>query len=336
VETILVTGAAGFIGFHTAKALLALGHQVVGLDNINDYYDTTLKQDRLAQLGKETRFKFHKMDLNDFEGMQKLFSNTPIDRVVHLAAQAGVRYSLESPRSYIQSNIDGFLNILEICRSFTVKHLVYASSSSVYGSNTKLPFSTCDNVDHPVSLYAATKKSNELMAHSYSHLFKIPSTGLRFFTVYGPWGRPDMAMFLFAKAISKSQPIKVYNNGQMRRDFTYIDDIVQGIVKVLYAPPESTSTKAGQISHPGRSSAPYKVYNIGNHRSVELLYMIELMEKELGVKAIKEFLPIQPGDVPETYADIDDISADVGFAPQTPIELGIKQFLNWFTEYYKF
>lgn len=331
---ILVTGAAGFIGFHLSLALLRRGNTVVGLDNINDYYDPKLKYDRLALLEKESGFSFIKADLCDKNSIEKVFSDNSFDRVVNLAAQAGVRYSLTNPDVYVNSNIVGFLNILEACRNHKIKHLVFASSSSVYGLNTNMPFSVHDNVDHPVSLYAATKKSNELMAHSYSHLFGLPITGLRFFTVYGPWGRPDMALFLFTRAILEGKPIKVFNNGLMKRDFTYIDDIVEGIVRVMEKIPQVNSNWNSQQPDPGTSSAPYRIYNIGNNQPVELLKFIETIEEKLGKKAIKEFLPLQAGDVLATYADVDDLMKETGFSPSTKLEIGIEKFVNWYLEYF--
>ena len=331
---ILVTGAAGFIGFHLSLALLRRGNTVVGLDNINDYYDPKLKYDRLALLEKESGFSFIKADLCDKNSIEKVFSDNSFDRVVNLAAQAGVRYSLTNPDVYVNSNIVGFLNILEACRNHKIKHLVFASSSSVYGLNTNMPFSVHDNVDHPVSLYAATKKSNELMAHSYSHLFGLPITGLRFFTVYGPWGRPDMALFLFTRAILEGKPIKVFNNGLMKRDFTYIDDIVEGIVRVMEKIPQANSDWNSQQPDPGTSSAPYRIYNIGNNQPVELLKFIETIEEKLGKKAIKEFLPLQAGDVLATYADVDDLMKETGFSPSTKLEVGIEKFVNWYLEYF--
>ncbi len=320
---ILVTGASGFIGYHVSRRLLDRGDTVVGLDNMNDYYDVSLKEARLAQIASHERFEFHHLDLVDRSGMETLFAQG-FDGVVHLAAQAGVRYSLENPRAYIDSNIVGFLNILEGCRHHTIPHLVYASSSSVYGANREIPFSVEHNVDNPVSLYAATKKSNELMAHAYSHLYRIPSTGLRFFTVYGPWGRPDMAIFLFTKAIVEGRPIDVFNYGKMRRDFTYIDDIAEGVIRVLDRPPTD--------ENPG--TPPYRVYNIGNHQPVELGRMIEIIETGLGKKAEKRMLPMQPGDVLETYADIEALRRDTGFQPQTPIEDGINHFIAWYRDFY--
>lgn len=331
----LVTGVAGFIGFHVAKRLIARGDHVIGLDNINDYYDVSLKEARLAQLNGLNGYQFVKLDLADRLGMKNLFEEYPVQRVVHLAAQAGVRYSLINPHAYTDSNIEGFMNILEGCRHAKVEHLVYASSSSVYGGNTRMPFSIHDNVDHPVSLYAASKKANELMAHCYAHLYKIPCTGLRFFTVYGPWGRPDMALFIFTKAILEGRPIEVFNHGKMRRDFTYIDDIVEGIVRTLDHIARPNPDWSGDKPDPGTSSAPARIYNIGNHQPVELLHFIDVLEKSLGKTAEKKLMPLQPGDVPATYADIDDLSHDVGFAPSTPIEVGIPRFVEWYRNFYK-
>ncbi len=334
-STILVTGTAGFIGFHVAMRLLDRGDHVIGLDNINDYYDVRLKEARLSQLKPRERFTFVKLDLANRQGMKDLFGNQPVRRVVHLAAQAGVRYSLVNPHAYTESNIEGFMNILEGCRHNQIEHLVYASSSSVYGGNTHMPFSIHDNVDHPVSLYAASKKANELMAHCYAHLYRLPCTGLRFFTVYGPWGRPDMALFIFTKAILEGKPIEVFNQGKMRRDFTYIDDIVEGIIRTLDRPATANPSWSGNQPDPGTSSAPARLYNIGNHQPVELLQFIEVLEKALGKKAEKNLLPIQPGDVPATYADIDDLTKDVGFKPSTPIEVGISRFVEWYREFYR-
>jgi len=334
-RAILVTGAAGFIGFHVVKRLIARGDSVIGLDNVNDYYDVRLKQARLAQLTPLEGFQFVKLDLANRLGMKELFAEHPIKRVVHLAAQAGVRYSLINPHAYTDSNIEGFLNVLEGCRHAKVEHLVYASSSSVYGGNTHMPFSIHDNVDHPVSLYAVSKKANELMAHSYAHLYGMPCTGLRFFTVYGPWGRPDMALFIFTKAILEGQPIDVFNQGKMRRDFTYVDDIVEGVVRTLDRPAEPNPQWSGDSPDPGTSSAPSRVYNIGNHQPVELLRFIEVLEEAVGKKAEKRLLPLQPGDVPATYADIDDLARDVGFKPATPIEVGVPRFVQWYREFYK-
>lgn len=331
---ILVTGAAGFIGFHTCRPLLDRGDTVVGLDNLCDYYDVQLKKDRLAQIADRPRFRFEKIDLADRQAMEKLFAENQFDTVIHLAAQAGVRYSLENPHAYVDSNLVGFINILEGCRHSGVGHLVFASSSSVYGANTHMPFSVHHNVDHPVSLYAATKKANELMAHTYSHLYRLPTTGLRFFTVYGPWGRPDMALYLFTQAILAGRPIDVYNHGRMKRDFTYIDDIVEGVVRVADRPAEPNPAWSGDAPDPGTSAAPYKLYNIGNNRPVELLRFIATIEQALGKKAERNLLPIQPGDVPATYADVDDLTADVGFQPATPIEEGVKRFVAWYREYH--
>ena len=331
---ILVTGAAGFIGYHVTRRLLERGDTVVGLDNLNDYYDVSLKKARLKQLEGHPRFRFAKLELADKAGVDELFKRETPRRVIQLAAQAGVRYSLTNPHAYIGSNLVGFLNILEGCRHGKVEHLVYASSSSVYGANTKLPFSVHDNVDHPVSLYAATKKSNELMAHSYSHLFRLPVTGLRFFTVYGPWGRPDMSMFLFTKAILAGDTIDVFNNGQMRRDFTYIDDIVEGVVRVADVIPVPDPKWNGDEPDPGTSKAPYRLYNIGNNQPVQLMDMIAALEKKIGRKAKKRFLPLQPGDVPETHADVDALTEATGFAPSTSLEEGIGRFVDWYKDYY--
>ena len=331
---ILVTGAAGFIGFHLSKYLLSRGDEIVGLDNLNDYYDVNLKYARLAQLEKQSNFRFIKTDLADRDGIADLFKAEKFDKVVNLAAQAGVRYSLINPYAYIDSNIQGFVNILEGCRHNNIKHLVYASSSSVYGANTSMPFSVHDNVDHPLSLYAASKKSNELMAHTYSHLYGLPTTGLRFFTVYGPWGRPDMAMFLFTKAILAGEPIQVFNYGKMKRDFTYIDDIVEGVVRTLdHTAPENPEW-SGADPDPGTSAAPYRLYNIGNNNPVELMYLIETIEKALGKTAEKVMMPIQPGDVPATYADVDALIEDVGFKPETSIEDGVAWFIEWYRKYF--
>jgi len=332
---ILVTGVAGFIGFHTAIRLLERGERVIGLDNINDYYDVRLKKTRLAKLKPFKEFTFTKTDLADRVKMRRLFATRSITKVVHLAAQAGVRYSLVNPHAYTDSNIEGFLNILEGCRHAKVEHLVYASSSSVYGGNTHMPFSIHDNVDHPVSLYAASKKANELMAHCYAHLYRIPCTGLRFFTVYGPWGRPDMALFIFTKAILDGKPIEVYNHGKMRRDFTYVDDIVEGVIRTLDHPAKPNEAWSGERPDPGTSPAPARIYNIGNHQPVELLRFIEVLEQTIGKQAKKKLLPIQPGDVPATYADIEDLSRDVGFYPATPIEVGIPRFVEWYRQFYK-
>ncbi len=331
----LITGAAGFIGFHLSKRLLDLGHEVVGLDNLNGYYDVRLKEARLAQLTPYPRFRFHRLDLADRQGMERLFAGEKPERVVNLAAQAGVRYSLTNPHAYVESNLVGFAHVLEGCRHHGVQHLVYASSSSVYGANKAPAFSVHHNVDHPVSLYAATKKANELMAHTYSHLYGLPTTGLRFFTVYGPWGRPDMALFLFTQAILEGRPIQVYNYGRMKRDFTYIDDIVEGIVRVLDRVPSADPQWDAAAADPGTSAAPYRVYNIGNHQPVELLRFIAVIEECLGKKARKELLPMQPGDVPETCADVDDLMRDTGFSPATPIGVGVRRFVEWYREYYR-
>ena len=334
MHKILVTGAAGFIGFHLAKKLIGNGDMVIGLDNVNDYYDVTLKQARLRRLEGHDNFRFIKGDISDRQVMEKLFAEEKFDCVVNLAAQAGVRYSLKNPYAYIDSNIMGFMNVLEGCRHSTVRHLVYASSSSVYGANTQMPFSVHQNVDHPVSLYAATKKANELMAHTYASLYGLPVTGLRFFTVYGPWGRPDMALFLFTRAILAGEPIDVFNYGNMRRDFTYIDDIVEGVVRVMAAIPAGDSSWRGDAPDPGTSYSPYRLYNIGNNNPVALLGFIEILEKCLGKTAKKNLLPIQAGDVPATYADVDDLARDVGFRPATPIEEGISKFVDWYRDYY--
>lgn len=332
---ILVTGAAGFIGFHLCKYLIERGENVIGIDNLNDYYDVTLKQARLAQLENQKNFQFYKLDIAERKAIAELFASTKPDRVVHLAAQPGVRYSLKNPHAYVDSNLVGFVNILEGCRHCNVKHLVFASSSSVYGANTKMPFSPQDSVNHPVSLYGATKKANELMAHAYSHLYGLPTTGLRFFTVYGPWGRPDMATFLFTKAILEGKAIDVFNNGKMQRDFTYIDDIISGVARVLDKIPVPDPNWSAEAPNPASSYAPYRIYNIGNNQPVELLYFIELLEQCLGKKAEKNFLPLHPGDVLATYADIDALEKDVGFKPNTPIEVGIWRFVEWYRDYYK-
>jgi UDP-glucuronate 4-epimerase len=335
VAKILVTGAAGFIGSHLSKRLLERGDEVVGLDNLNDYYDVSLKQARLAQLQAKDGFRFVQLDLADREGMVSLFAAERFDRVVNLAAQAGVRYSLINPHAYVDSNLTGFMNILEGCRHNEVEHLVYASSSSVYGANTSMPFSVHDNVDHPVSLYAASKKANELMAHTYAHLYRLPVTGLRFFTVYGPWGRPDMALFLFTKAILAGEPIDVFNYGKMRRDFTYVDDIVEGVMRTLDNIATPDPDWDGAQPDPGTSSAPSRLYNIGNNNPVELMDLIGTLEQALGRTAEKNLLPIQPGDVPATYADVDDLMRDVGFKPSTPIKEGVERFVAWYREYYQ-
>lgn len=367
---ILVTGSAGFIGFHLAQRLLERGDTVVGIDNINDYYDVNLKYARLAETGisrddiarserhpelvsgslenllvqsnKYLNYRFAKIDLTDKDRIMQLFETEKFDKVCNLAAQAGVRYSLENPHAYINSNIVGFINILEACRHHNIKHLAYASSSSVYGNNTKMPLSTSDNVDHPISLYAATKKSNELMAHTYSHLFGLPTTGLRFFTVYGPWGRPDMALFLFTKAILEDKPIQVFNNGNMVRDFTFVDDIVEGVVRVIDSPPAQGILEAGvsevgatEAASPTQHSAPYKIYNIGNSSPVPLMEYIAAIEKTLGREAKKEYLPMQPGDVPRTEADVTDLVENLGYKPNTPVQKGIERFIEWYKKYFK-
>lgn len=330
----LVTGAAGFIGFHTSQRLLEAGHEVVGIDNMNDYYDVNLKQSRLDLL-QSPQFSFHKIDLADREGMAELFASEKFDRVIHLAAQAGVRYSLENPHAYADSNLIGYLNILEGCRHNKVEHLLYASSSSVYGLNRKMPFSTDDSVDHPVSLYAATKKANELMAHTYSHLYGIPTTGLRFFTVYGPWGRPDMALFKFTKAMLEGKSIDVYNYGKMKRDFTYVKDIVEAIIRIQDVIPQPNPEWTVENGSPANSSAPYRVYNIGNSSPVELMDYITALEEALGMVAEKNMMPIQPGDVLETSADTKPLYDLVGFKPQTSVKDGVKSFVDWYKEYYK-
>lgn len=331
----LVTGAAGFIGFHVARRLLERGRPVVGLDNLNSYYDPTLKRARLRELGKLPGFSFVRADLADRDATAALFAQHRFEHVVHLAAQAGVRYSLTDPHAYVDANLVGFVNVLEGCRHNGCRHLLYASSSSVYGGNTRLPFSVHDNVDHPLSLYGATKKANELMAHSYAHLFRLPTTGLRFFTVYGPWGRPDMAMWLFAKAILAGEPIRVFNNGDMRRDFTYVDDVVESIVRLIDRAPAPDPQWNGATPDPGTSSAPWRVYNIGNNQPAELLDVIALLERALGRTARRELLPMQPGDVPATYADVDDLMRDVDFRPSTPIEAGIERFVTWYRDYHE-
>ena len=330
---VLVTGAAGFIGMHAAKILLSRGDEVVGVDNLNDYYDPLLKRARLEKLAPFPGFRFAHRDIADTAAMAELFATERFDRVVHLAAQAGVRYSLTNPHAYIQSNLVGFANILEGCRHNAVEHLVYASSSSVYGANTRMPFSVHDEVNHPVSLYAATKKSNELMAHSYSHLYGLPTTGLRFFTVYGPWGRPDMSVWLFSSAILEGRPIDVFNHGKMKRDFTYIDDIAEGTIRVLDRIATPNPDFDGDNPDAGSSRAPYRVYNIGNHQPVELMTFIETIEKALGREARKNFLPMQAGDVLATYADVEELRRDVGFEPRTPLSEGIARWAEWFREY---
>ena len=332
---ILLTGAAGFIGMTTTLRLLHRGDEVVGLDNLNDYYEVSLKHNRLARLTPHPNFRFVQMDVADRVGMEKLFAEERFDRVVHLAAQAGVRYSLQNPHAYIDSNIVGFMNVLEGCRYSQVQHLVDASSSSVYGGNTRMPFSEHDSVDHPVSMYAATKKANELMAHTYSHLFKLPTTGLRFFTVYGPWGRPDMALFLFTKAILEGRPIDVFNHGRMQRDFTFVDDIVEGVIRVMDRAAEPHPAYLSDTPDPGTSNAPFRVFNIGNHNPVQLLDYIACVEEALGLKAQKNLLPLQDGDVPATYADVDALRDWVGFTPATDVRVGVGRFVDWYRGYYK-
>lgn len=332
---VLVTGSAGFIGSTVTLRLLKRGDQIIGIDNHNDYYDPALKEDRLARFIDHENYIHNRIDLADSEAMNKCFNDHKPQRVINLAAQAGVRYSLENPQAYIDSNIVGFTNILEGCRHQAIEHLVYASSSSVYGANTKMPFSVHDNVDHPLSLYAASKKTNELMAHSYSHLYDLPTSGLRFFTVYGPWGRPDMALFLFTKSILDGEPIKVFNNGKHQRDFTYIDDIVEGVIRVLDSPAEGNTQWDSDIPDPGSSRAPWKVYNIGNNNPVELLDYINSIESALGVKAKKEFLPLQAGDIPKTYADVSDLENEFSYKTSISIDEGISRFVDWYREYYK-
>ncbi|AMV32272.1 UDP-glucose 4-epimerase [Pirellula sp. SH-Sr6A] len=334
-RTILVTGAAGFIGFHTCLQLLHAGFSVVGLDNLNDYYDVRLKEARLKELEKQPAFRFVRSALEDRSAIEKVFAQVSFHRVIHLGAQAGVRYSLTNPYSYIDSNLQGTMTILEGCRHHGIEHLVYASSSSVYGKNVRQPFSVDDSVDHPISLYAATKKANELMAHTYSHLYRLPTTGLRFFTVYGPWGRPDMALYKFTDAIFQGRPIDVYNHGKMCRDFTYIDDIVTAIVRVMDCIPTPDPTWSPESPTPGSSDAPYRVYNIGNHQPTELLRFIEVLEDAIGKKAVMNLLPMQPGDVPSTFADVEALQQAVGFAPSTPIEEGIRRFVAWYREYHR-
>ncbi len=333
-DPILVTGAAGFIGSHVAHRLLDDGFHVVGLDNLNDYYDPALKRARLERLQARNGFGFRLLDVGDRQGMETLFEEVRLSGVVHLAAQAGVRYSIENPHAYVDSNVVGFLHVLEGCRRHGVGHLVYASTSSVYGANTRMPFRVGDTVDHPVSLYAATKKANELMAHTYAHLYGLPCTGLRFFTVYGPWGRPDMALFKFVERILAGQPIDVYNYGHHRRDFTYIDDIVEGVVLTLYRVAEPDPEWTGDAPDPATSSAPWRLYNIGNQQPVELLRYIEIIEECLGTQAEKRMLPMQPGDVPDTWADVDGLVRDVGYRPHTPIETGVRRFVDWYREFY--
>jgi UDP-glucuronate 4-epimerase len=333
VEAVLVTGAAGFIGYHVARRLLQDGRVVVGLDNLNAYYDPKLKEARAAELAKFDNFRFARLDLADRAEMAALFAEHRFPYVVHLAAQAGVRYSLVDPFAYVDANLVGFTSILEGCRHNGCKHLLFASSSSVYGANTKMPFSVHDNVDHPLSLYGASKKANELMAHAYAHLYALPATGLRFFTVYGPWGRPDMAIWLFTAAIMEGRPIKLFNKGQMRRDFTYVDDVVESVVRLVDRPAAGDPRWSAANLDPGRSPAPWRIYNIGNNQPVELLKVVDLLEAALGKKAVREFLPMQPGDVPETYADVTDLVVDVGFQPRTSIESGIDRFIAWYRDY---
>jgi UDP-glucuronate 4-epimerase len=335
MDPVLITGAVGFIGFHVAQRLLKQGRDVVGIDNVNAYYDPALKEARRFELAKSKNFRFARVDVADRAAMSALFEEHRFPRVVHLAAQAGVRYSLLDPFAYVDSNLTGFATILEGCRHNGCRHLLYASSSSVYGLNTKMPFSVHDNVDHPLSLYGASKKANELMAHAYAHLFGLPATGLRFFTVYGPWGRPDMAMWIFAKAILAGQPIKLFNNGNMRRDFTYVDDVVESVVRLIDRPAIADPAFSGASPDPGSSSALWRVYNIGNNKPVELLEVVRLLEEAIGKKAKRELLPIQPGDVPATYADIDDLMRDVGFRPATSIADGIARFVEWYRAYHR-
>ncbi|GEQ37776.1 UDP-glucose 4-epimerase [Tetragenococcus halophilus] len=330
---VLVTGTAGFIGSHLAKKLINQGYEVVGVDNINDYYSVQLKKDRLKSIGDDN-FTFYKLDLEDYEKLSQVFSDERPSVVINLAAQAGVRYSIENPRAYIDSNIVGFMNILECCRHYKVDNLIYASSSSVYGANTTKPFKTSDNIDHPLSLYAATKKSNELMAHTYSHLYNLPTTGLRFFTVYGPWGRPDMALFKFTKAIINDEAIDVYNHGKMLRDFTYVDDIVEAVSRLVNKPATPNPEWTGADPDPSSSSAPYKIYNIGNNSPVRLMEFVEAIENKLGKVAKKNYMDLQPGDVPETYANVDDLYRDIDFKPQTTIQDGVDKFIDWYLEYY--
>ena len=334
MQKILVTGAAGFIGFHLVRRLLEAGREVVGLDNLNDYYDVSLKQDRLSQLMAHDNFRFEKADLQDRAAVERIFKDFQPEAVVNLAAQAGVRYSIENPRAYIGSNVDGFMNILEACRENPVQHLVFASSSSVYGANETLPYAVEQNVDHPISLYAATKKANELMAHTYAHLYGIPCTGLRFFTVYGPWGRPDMALFKFTQAMYAGKPIDVFNRGDMRRDFTYIDDIIEGVARLIDVPAAANPDWNAEKPDPSSSRAPYRLYNIGNHSPVQLMDMIKMLEKETGMTAQINLLPMQPGDVAETYADVQALEQAVGFKPDTPLERGIAKFVVWYRDYY--
>jgi UDP-glucuronate 4-epimerase len=334
-ESVLVTGAAGFIGFHVASRLLAEGRAVVGVDSLNAYYDVRLKEARLGELRRSNRFEFVKLDLADRAGTSQLFAEHRFPYVVHLAAQAGVRHSLIDPHAYVDANLQGFVNVLEGCRQTACRHLLFASSSSVYGANTRLPFSVHDNVDHPISLYAASKKANELMAHSYSHLFRLPATGLRFFTVYGPWGRPDMALYIFTSAIVAGRPIRLFNFGRMRRDFTYVDDVTEAVVRLVERAPAPNPAWSGDAPDPATSSAPWRVYNIGNNTSVEVARVVALLEAELGRKAVTELMPMQPGDVAETCADVEDLMRDVGFSPATPIEEGIRRFVAWYRAYHR-
>jgi len=334
-KPVLVTGAAGFIGYHVVRALTAAGRDVVGLDNLNDYYDPKLKQARLNELASFPNFRFIKMDLTDRKGIASLFSDNRFPLVVHLAAQVGVRHSLVDPQAYVDANLSGFANVLEGCRHHGCEHLVFASSSSVYGANTKLPFSVRDNADHPISFYGATKKANEAMAHAYSHLYRLPATGLRFFTVYGPWGRPDMMMYIFASAIMAGRPIRLFNFGDMRRDFTYVDDVIEAILRVIERVPAPDPSWSGDKPDPASSAAPWRLYNIGNNQPVEIMRAVELLENELGRKAVKELVPMQPGDLPETYADIDDLTRDVGFRPKVPLEEGVRRFVAWYRDYHR-
>jgi UDP-glucuronate 4-epimerase len=333
-NAVLVTGAAGFIGFHVTQRLLSAGRAVVGLDSVNDYYDPKLKEARLDLLKRDPNFSFVKLDLANRAATSLLFAQHRFPVVIHLAAQAGVRYSLQHPHAYVDANLEGFINVLEGCRHNDCRHLLFASSSSVYGANTKLPFSVQDNVDHPVSLYAASKKANELMAHAYSHLYRIPATGLRFFTVYGPWGRPDMAMFLFAKAIVEGKPIKLFNHGNMRRDFTFVEDVSEAVARLIDHPPQGNPEWSGETPDPATSTAPWKIYNIGNNNPEDLMHVVSLLEQEFGRKAAREMLPMQPGDVPATYADIDDLAREIGFRPTTTIENGIARFAKWYRDYH--